>query len=277
MGTLTLRLLPVLLLAGCANLGYAEEAPAAPVTSDKSADWHWQHRDNEKDLRTAIALFEQDFARQPSVDLCNQLCRGYYLLADYYLEDNAEAQAPVQAKAVRCALKGLKLQKGAEKLIGDDDCPSADAIAHVDKEHAGPLFWWAAHFGRWMGQKNLVTQVVYRGRFVAALERVQKLDDTIFGGSLYRTWGAYYAHMGNREKAYASFDHAAELAPPILITRIMYAKECGLRWKDKGLYVKQLQLALKEPEPDIAEILPEFRMERARAQRMLEQADKLFK
>jgi tetratricopeptide (TPR) repeat protein len=275
--SITLILLLPFLAAGCVDMSCAETPIGIAAMSDKSAEWHWQRRDNEQDLRTAIALFEQEFARRPSVELCNTLCRAYYLLSDYYLEDDPEAQAPLHAKAFHCAIAGLKLQENVAALLGDAECPSVEAISLVNLEHAGPLFWWAAHFGRWVEQKNLVVQLMYKSRFLAALERVQSLDDKIFGASLYRTWGAYYAYRGDMEKARQNFEYALELVPAMTVTRIMYAKECGLRWGNRELFTEQLKLVLEAPEPDIAEIQPEYRMDRARAARLLKRADELFK
>ena len=134
----------------------------------------------------------------------------------------------------------------------------------------------AAHFGRWLARRNVLVQLEHKGRFLAALERVQQLDDEILAGSLYRTWGAYYASRGNMEKAVESFEQAARLAPFMLLTRIMCAKECAVPSKDRALFVRQLELALEEKEPENPEILPEFRMERARAKRLLARTDALF-
>jgi tetratricopeptide (TPR) repeat protein len=146
----------------------------------------------------------------------------------------------------------------------------------VDREHAEPLFWWAAHLGRWLSRKDLVTQVRHRTRLTAALEKVGALDGQILAGSLYRTWGAYYAHRGDMAKARENFERAAEIAPFMLLTRLMYARECAVPAGDKDLFVRQLTLALQEPEPDIPEILPEFRLYRGRARDLLERTQEFF-
>ena len=73
-----------------------------------------------------------------------------------------------------------------------------------------------------------------------------------------------------------NFERAIEMAPPLLLTRVMYAEECAVRAKDRELFVEQLTLALEEPEPDIPEILPEFRLYRAQAKALLERTDELF-
>ena len=111
---------------------------------------------------------------------------------------------------------------------------------------------------------------------LALLGRVQALDETYFYGGCHRLWGAYYTQRGQYDRAAASFERAAEIAPAFLVTRRMYAVLYATRRRDRRLFVEQLTLVVREREPADADILPEFRLEQNLARRLLAQADRLF-
>jgi len=250
-----------------------EDAPAREAL--EAGEALWEQRECEESLRKAIRIYEEQFEKDPSLALCSRLCRAYYLLADVFLQDDVEAKIDVHWQGASCALEGLKLQEDFRKALRGR-WPSGKAIALVDEEHVEALMWWVAHAGRWLLGRNMLTQLKHRGSVIAALERIEELDDQVLAGSLYRAWGLYYTHRGKMEQARENFERAIQIAPPLLLTRTMYAEECAVRARDRELFVEQLTLALEEPEPDIPEILPEFRLYRARAEALLARTDELF-
>lgn len=262
--------------AGCGAVPRPAAPPGPHVASEHDAEWHWARREDLAHLRTAIALYQQDFGRQPSVELCHQIGRAAFLLADYFLEGNPAAQDAVHLEAARYALAAMRLQPSVAAAIGGRDIPPAAAVALVDAEYGRALFWWTAHFGRWLAHRNILTQLAHTARVIGAMERIRQLGAEVAPGSSHRMWGAYYARRGDFARARKHFEEAVRLAPHIIYTRILYATDCALPARDKELYVQQLRLALAEPPPSDPDWLPDYRLERQRARRLLEKADELF-
>jgi tetratricopeptide (TPR) repeat protein len=269
-------LLAAALAAGCRSLPPPRASAGPPVASEHDADWHWARREDVAHLRTALALYRQAFDRQPSMALCLRVCRASYLLADYFLEGDPNAQDAVFAEAAHVAVAALRLQPDVAAAVGDRADLSGAAIALVDAEHGRALTWWVAHFGRWLVHRNIVTQLLCMGRVLTAMERAQALKAEIAPGSLDRMWGAYYARRHDFRKARQHLDEALRQAPYILYTRILYATDYALRAGDKQTFVTQLRLALAAKEPDDPEWQADFRLERERARRLLAKADTLF-
>jgi hypothetical protein len=263
-------------MAGCGGPLRRPEPSAPPAAAEHDAEWHWARREDPTHLRAAIALYRQEFDRKPSPALAARLGWAWFFLADYFLEGDPDARDAVHAEAARYVLAGLRLQPDVAAALGGRAVPTAAAIALVDAEHGAALFWWLAHFGRWLSHRNVVTQLAHAGRVVAAMERVQQLGIEVGPGALHRMWGAYYARRGDFRKAREHLDAASREAPHILYTRILYATECALPTHDKELFVQQLRLALDEKEPADPEWLPGFRLERERARRLLARVDELF-
>ncbi|HPD14396.1 MAG TPA: TRAP transporter TatT component family protein [Planctomycetota bacterium] len=263
-------------VTACRTLPRPARQVATASASEHDADWHWARREEATHLRTALALYRQQFDRAPSVTLCHRVCRASFLLADYFLEDDPAAQDTVFAEAAHVALGALRLQPDVAATLGDRADLTTAAIARVDAEHGSALIWWVAHFGRWLAHRDLVTQLVHMGRLLAAMDRATTLHAEIAPGSIDRMWGAYYARRRNFAKARLHLDQAVRLAPHILYTRILYATDYAIPARDKETFIAQLRLALAEREPADPEWAADFRLERERAKRLLAKADALF-
>jgi hypothetical protein len=251
--------------------GLAEQVPAW----DRAAHRLWAGRENEASLRRAIALYEEELARRPSVPVRTRLGRAYYLLADLFLQGRTDEQVALHNKGRVCMRKGLMRHEGFRRAL-EAGRSEASAVGLIGKEHTGPLFWRASHLGRWLEHQSRWTQWRHRGLLVAMLRTLDRLDPRYFYGGTFRLWAAYYLHLGKRDKAAASFGRAAEIAPFFLMTRRMYALEYARPQRDRKLFVRQLTLAVQEPEPDAADVLPEFRLEQRLAKSLLDRVDEFF-
>ncbi len=258
--------------AGCSTL--PSRAVWRPI-SDSVEDAHagdverlWDRRDDEASLRRAIAFYEVTFREHPSAQMSERLARAYFVLAEYFVEADDRARERLYRSGMACALIGLK-HHGELRQALDRGRTLAEAVALADKDGLGPLFWYTAHLGRWLCLQNIWTRWKHRGLVDALFAAIRRLDDRCYYGSFYGMLGSYYARLGDMKQSVACFEQAIEIAPFALGSRRLYALEYAVPTRNKKLFVEQLTAALQQPEPDIPDIRPEFRLEQRLARALL--------
>lgn len=113
----------------------------------------------------------------------------------------------------------------------------------------------------------------------AMMERVLELDETYFYGAAHRYLGAYYAITpkskgGSDKKAAEHFEKALTLEPNFFETRIMRAETLYIKKKGKKLYKLDLNYVIKQPSDIIPDVKPEQILARAKAEKLLKEAEK---
>src|SRR5262249_7750742 len=73
------------------------------------------------------------------------------------------------------------------------------------------------------------------------------------------------------ERAKQHFDAALASAPQYLETRVLYADSYAARKGDRELYKHELEVVLATPDTVLPDVIPEQRIEKARARRLLDQ------
>ncbi|HVY61902.1 MAG TPA: TRAP transporter TatT component family protein [Planctomycetota bacterium] len=128
--------------------------------------------------------------------------------------------------------------KDAAKALGvkdPDDVP--DQLASFAKKDAGPLFSWAACYGRKIELSSWLKQAFMVGKLRKVAERAAELDATVYYGAPDRMLAELYASApgafgGDIEKAKAAIKAAVETAPKLLqnyCTRAIVERESGDR------------------------------------------------
>ncbi len=273
-------MLAALGVAGCvsASPSVVWQPISSPDTNADALDVEllWQRRDEEGPLLQAITIYEKAFNEHPSVHLSERLARAYFVLAEYFTKGDERSRERLHRSGMACALAGMR-QCNAVQQAFDRGRPLVHAAALVDKEHLGPLFWYTAHLGRWICLQSIWTRWEHRELVDALFAAIRRLDDRCYYGSFYGMLGAYHARLGDMKQAAACFERAIEIAPFALGARRLYAIECAVPTRNKPLFIEQLSAALKQLEPDIPDIRPEFRLEQRLVRELLARTNEYFK
>ena len=237
----------------------------------------WQKRDDQQSLEESLSKFEHVHAANPQdLDTLIYLIRGYFTLAELHL-DNKDLKMRNFEKAKSFGEKALELNPDYKK-IKDDDLQGA--IAKLSKKEVPPMFWMAAALGKWAKLNGVMASLKYKSQILAMIRQVEKLWPDFFHGAVPRYWGGFYAVApriagGDMKKSKENFKKAMLVAPEYLGTKVLYAELYLTEEDDKKEFKKQLEEVLAASDGP-AELQPENRLEKKKAEKLLEQIDKLF-
>jgi tetratricopeptide (TPR) repeat protein len=277
----------VLQLAGCAAQRIAGwereqvkvEGDAAQLINE--ANTHWAQRQDMSHLEKALELYEQAAAiDQQNLELLITLARGYYFLADAYLQEDKEHQTEIYDTSLAYAEKAMALEPEFKKLV-DDGKKVEDAIRVLDKQYVGAIYWGSASLGKWGLNKGLATILANKERGRKMMARCVELDETYFYGGPHRWFGGYYAKLPSiagrdLDKSKEHFEKSLKIAPNYFGTRILRSEHYALNAQDKELYQSDLEFVLNTPADVIPELVPEQEVEKKKAAEMLEEIEDRF-
>ncbi len=128
-------------------------------------------------------------------------------------------------------------------------------------------------------EERPIKLIFHKSDVRAMMERVLELDETYFYGAAHRYLGAYYAITpeskgGSDKKAAEHFEKALAVEPNFFETRIMRAETLYIKKKDKKLYKSDLNYVIKQPSDIIPDVEPEQILARAKAEKLLKEAEK---
>ena len=256
----------------------------------RAGDDAFKDRGNEASLRKALASWEQAADANPgNAETLTKLARGYYFLADGYLAFDAEKSKDQKQAMLAAFEKGLIFAERAlmilsppfaEKMKAKTDVKVAVDV--IEKNAAGPLYWYATNLAKWARAKGITTILFHKERAKKAIEHVVKIDPNYWHGGPDRYLGAFYSVLsgmmgGDVKKSKQHFDRSLEIAPAYLGTKYLLAETYyGKRAQNRKLFEDTLNEILKANPDVIPEIAPEQRVEQRKAAALLKNVEDIF-
>jgi hypothetical protein len=278
--------------ASCATEHHAWDAPRAATPAKGSdadyrqllaeADAAWASRFDRIELEKAIFAWESAAKLRPAHwQVFIKLSQAMYLLADVYLDPHVLTEAD-RAKYEETLDKGrlygelamagyspewkARVQAGAKP---------EDEVSLIGRDGVAALYWYAANFGKWADSRGFAARRAARDRLVKLMQRCLELDPAFLYGAPDRYLGALYAGS-DLEKSQQYFQAALRRAPAYLGTHYLYAEAYAARKHDRELFQKELELVLSSPEDALPDVVPEQRIEKQRARRLLDRINEKF-
>jgi hypothetical protein len=239
----------------------------------------WQRRDDQSSLEQSLSNFEKVHqVNTQDLEILTYLARGYYLLANLHLDNEALKMKNFETARLFGEL-GLMLNPHYRKLIKDN---TEMAIDKLTEKEAPILFWTAASLGKWAKLYGIMSSLKYKAQIILMIKKAEQLKPEYFYGAIPRYWGEYYAAIpaifgtnSEIEKSQKYFKKAMDAAPEYLGTKNLYAQFYLVKKEDKRGFRKTMEEVLKAPNGPI-EITPENLLEKLRADKLLEKMDDLF-
>jgi tetratricopeptide (TPR) repeat protein len=264
-----------------ANEAQANEASASLKDQAQEA---WSKREDRAELEKAISLWEQALQAEPeSGEVLAKLSRAYYLLGDGYmrLSEQTETMLPTLEKGVEYGERAMMAisPQFAARVRGGEKVEKA--IEAMGPEGLDAVYWYAANVGKFAAEKGFTTQLFYKDRLFAVMQRVLELDPSYFHAAPHRYFGAFYAKApsfagGDMTKSKEHFDKAIANAPGYLGTKVLYAEMYATKQDDKELFTKLLG-EVKGADPAVLpEVTAENKVEQRKAERLLTRIEDLF-
>lgn len=244
------------------------------------AEAAWAMRDDRAQLVLALAKWEEYLGHAPNDrDVLGMLARGYYLLGNGHLTDEAEmldafdkgAAYGERGMATNDAFRGCV--EGGEK---DYKC-----LSHLTRDDIATTYWTYATIGKWSAIKGFSYIVKNKSKLKSIADWVQATDPQFFYGAGDRILGTYYAKApsafgGDLDLAKQHFDASLAIAPNYLGTKVLMAQYYATKLQDKDLFRQLCEEVIAADPNSIPELLPEQKLEQGNARRLLEQIDELF-
>ncbi len=238
----------------------------------------WQSRDQREILEEALSKFDLAHAGDSkNTEVLAYLARGNFLLGEYFAVKDDEKMRFYE-KAREYGDKGLALNEDYKKVLAKKG--PEDAIDKLKKADVPLLFWTAASLGKWAKANGVFSSLKYKGQILAMIKKVEELEPDFFHASVPRYWGGFYAVApsiagGDMKKSKKKFEEAIKKAPEYLGTRVLFAELYWVKEENKKEFKKELEFVLAQKQ-SIEELAPENRMEKKKAEMLLEKMDDLF-
>jgi hypothetical protein len=289
--------LAAFLLSACGSAGReaAWEKEQAQGTSTSTvtrssrmaeAEELWAKRDNRADLEKAIAVWEEIVKAEPgNAEAYVWLSRANYFLADGHLaldpNTKEDDELAVYTKGVNYGEQALLRMEPDFEATMRAGGEFEDAIRKISVKGVPPAYWYCANLGRFATKKGLSTRLYYKDKLKAAMETIQKLDPKYFYGAADRYLGGYYSVLPSiagkdLDKSKAHFEASLQQAPEYLTTKVLQAEFLAVELDDETMYRRLLDEVLKGDDSANADIAPENRAAKRRAQKMLSNIDEVF-
>ncbi|HXH76568.1 MAG TPA: TRAP transporter TatT component family protein [Bacteriovoracaceae bacterium] len=281
-------MLLALVLVGCASResGWSKQSQGVSLSASEQnalradAMGHWTRRADIDSLKSALSNFELIHGGNPKdLETLIYLTRGYYFLADAHLDD-PELKKTNYEKASSYGEMAMATNDAFHASVSSGKTVEESLGALTAKE-VPAIYWTAASLGKWAKAAGIATQLKYKTRIKAMIERVEKLQPDYFYAATDRFWGAYYAVApsfagGDLKKSKVHFDKSLKAAPEYLGTQVLMAEVYWTKKGDKKEFEKMLRAVLASNLDTHKEIGPENTMEKNKAEKLLEKMDDIF-
>ena len=239
---------------------------------------HWQNRDVKENLEEAVMKFDLALTASPNdLEVLTYLVRGNFLLGDVFAEQDGQKMTFLE-RAKDYGLVGLRTNEKFKKAEKKKDLQ--EAVKELTDRETEILYWTAASLGKWSKANGIFSSMKYKNDILAMIKRVEELNPKFFYGAVPRYWGGFYAIApgiagGDMKKSKKKFEESMKEAPECLTTQVLYAELYLAKEGEKKEFKKVLEAVLKAPAgPE--EIQPENRMEKRKAEKLLENIEKIF-
>jgi tetratricopeptide (TPR) repeat protein len=238
----------------------------------------WEARDDKESLEEAVSKFELALSGdEKNLEIMTYLVRGFFLLGDFYIED-PDLKKIYLTRAKDYGMKGLMTNEDFQKREKKEGIEKA--IRELDPRETEILYWTAASLGKWSKANGVFSSLKFKGQIIEMIKKVEEQNPTFYHGAVPRFWGSFYAVApsiagGDMKKSKKYFEEAIALAPESLTSRVLFAELYWVKDDNKKEFKKELELVLKSSDGP-ADIAPENRMEKRKAERLLNKMDDLF-
>lgn len=253
----------------------------------QAAEAAWEKRDDESQLRQAIAQWEKVVAADPSDhETWARLTRALYFLADGHIrfhEGNKSQNEMLTTfeKAVTAAERGLMALSEPFTQKMRDGAKIEEAAKVLDASAVPLLYWRASALGKWASAKGFATLLSHKDEIKETMQVCLDKDPNYFYMGPDRYFGVYYARApgfagGDVKKSRVHFDKSLAAHPNYLGTSVLMAEDLAVKAQDKKLFEERLDFVLKADPNAIPEVAPENRVEQRKAKALLAKKDELF-
>lgn len=255
-------------------------APGKPEAQvlKKEAMSLWENRDVQDQLENMLSKLELAHeADKTDREILEMLSQGYFILADHHLT-NDDLKKRAYEKGRAWGLKGMELNTAfAEKAKSKSIQKAVDKLTEQD---VPSIYWTLANTGKWSKLNGIFSSLKYKDEILALLGRVEELRPKFYYSAVPRYWGGFYALApgiagGDMNKSKKKFHEAMDNSPEYLGTKVLYAEIYLVKKEDKAGFEKVLKEVIAA-EPGPVELQPENRMEKRKAQRLLDKMNEIF-
>jgi hypothetical protein len=240
----------------------------------------WARRDEPAALGEAIAALRALLAARGGADYGTLvlLARAHYLLG----EEAEEKDRKIAAYEAGMQFGDLALDALPEFHAAFARTQSIDeSVESVPKAGIDAIYWDAVNTGKWAHEKGVSKVFFMKDKVKRMVDRVLALDETWWWGAAHRYLGAYYAALPgfagrDLDASKAHFDRAIAIAPDMLSTRVLMADYWARQNNDRRAFKALLDGVLATRPETIPALVPEQRLERAKAKRLLDHIDDDF-
>lgn len=249
------------------------QGDVAEVLAD--AEVAWAERYDEAQLRKAIGLYEKAVAINPAQrDVLIRLARAWYLLGDGFARNDKDAQLEYFDTSASWGERAMATYPDFLRAVRDERRKVEDAIALLDENYVGAVYWSASAIGKWARLKGFTTLLSQKSKVQKFMEWCTETDADFYYAGPPRYWGAYYSVApgfagGSTERSLEEFEKSLAQYPDFLGTKVLMADTYATKIQDRALYERLLNEVIAADPTVIPEIEPEQRIEQDKARELL--------
>ncbi len=255
----------------------------APADLEAQAKAAWAGRNDRASLGRAIDCWLRISESRPDDPApLLSLSRAYLTLADFHLRAPADMgqRSDALERAIDTAERALLASSPGFNAAMKRGVALEEAVKSVEPDKVEALAAYGASLGRYGVDKGFTALLMYRGRLVAAMQRVLEIAPKTDHAVADRELGTFYARVpgfagGDTAKSREHFDKAVALAPEALVTKLRYAETYAIETRDRALFARLLA-EVKSADAGDAEMAPDNIMVKRRAEALAASIDELF-
>jgi tetratricopeptide (TPR) repeat protein len=286
LGVMFVLLLSLGLLSGCGGRStqYAKSSGDQAVTPEQQllldAEAAWAQRGEKAQLDVALSKWEEYITLDPNNrEVYVMLARGYYLLGNGHMTDEAEMLAAFD-KGAAFGERGLSTNDGFFACV-EGGAKDYKCLEHLTIEDAPTAYWTYATVGKWSATKGFTSIVKNKSKLKALADWVQATDPNFYYGAGDRILATYYAKApaafgGDLDLAKTHFEQSLAIEPNYLGTKVLMAQYYATKMQDKDLFRQLCEEVIAADPASLPDLIPEQKLEQGNAQRLLDEIDDLF-
>jgi tetratricopeptide (TPR) repeat protein len=255
----------------------------APLDLDAQARAAWAGRTDRASLGRAIDCWLRlSEARPDDPKPLLALSRAYVILAEFHLRAAADMpqRADALERAIDAAERGLLASSAAFSATVKRGVSIEEAVKSVEADKMEALAGYGTSLAHYGADKGFTALLMYRGRLVAAMQRVLEVAPSTSHAAADRELGAFFARVpgfagGDLGRAREHFDKALALAPEALATKLRYAETYAIEAKNRELFARLLA-EIKAADAGEPELAPDNLLVKRRADLLAASIDDLF-
>lgn len=247
----------------------------------KEALKFWDARDQKESLEQAIVKFEQLHKETPTdTEYLVYLTRALFLKGVNFGKDKDE-RMDLFEKAFEYGERALETnaEYASRKKKNDDVKYMVKALGINEVPQ---MYWTAVSIGKFAKANGIMSSLKYKSKILALIERVEELKPDYFYGAVDRYWGAYFAVIPSiigkdLKKSKKHFEKSQAMGPEYVGTKVLKAETYYVEKEDKKGFKEILSEVLADKSHDHhPELGPENRLEKIKAQKLLDDVKELF-